>query len=89
MLSWLRISARDPASWLHAAINGWKYPLSREGQILLELYDLTLAINSSKKKPKPSPRPWQTGQRISATAVPIEEARERLAGRGMKQEGLA
>ncbi|MCS4275339.1 hypothetical protein M2390_000500 [Mycetocola sp. BIGb0189] len=68
---------------------GWKYPLSREGQILLELYDLTLAVNSGKKKPKPSPRPWQTGQRINATALPIEEARERLAGRGMKQEGLA
>lgn len=42
----------DPSSAIAAAALGWEYPLSREALILLDLFDLEHAANSSKK-PKP------------------------------------
>ena len=48
---------RDPASWVQASKNGWKYPVSQEWMLLAELFDLTHQINS-KNKVKPLARPW-------------------------------
>lgn len=48
---------RDPSSWLHAAVAGWEYPISRETVALMDLYDLQHA-SKSKRKPRPIPRPW-------------------------------
>ncbi len=62
-ISWLdavylvSILMRDPESWLQAAQNEWKYPVSREHQVLTNLYDLTARVNA-KSKPKPYPVPW-------------------------------
>lgn len=44
----------DPSSALSAAALGWDYPLSREALLLLDLFDLEHAANSSKR-PKPHP----------------------------------
>lgn len=57
------ILLQEPTSWLRAQITGWKHPVSREFQVLADLFDLQLAANSKKgKKPKPYPRPWATSQ---------------------------
>lgn len=48
--------ARDPNSWVASEINGWQYPLGREGLILSDLYDAT--ANAHFKKPKKYHRPW-------------------------------
>lgn len=50
---------RDPESWLCAAFNGWKHPVSREWMVLAEQVDLTIRLNKKKGTPfKPMPRPW-------------------------------
>lgn len=77
VLAYLTVAMGDPASPLGAKIRGWKYPLSREAQATLDLFDLTVAINSTKKT-KPRERPWDTGIKIQATAIPIEDAEARL-----------
>lgn len=48
----------DPSSRVYAAVAGWPYPMSRQEQILADAFDLTAAINSGKRSPKPYPRPW-------------------------------
>lgn len=48
---------RDPSSFLQAAVNKWKYPVSHEWIALTHIYDL-LAIVNSKRKPKPHAVPW-------------------------------
>lgn len=48
---------RDPGSWLHAAVAGWDYPVSREWSVLVDLVDVQMA-SKSKRKPKPYPRPF-------------------------------
>ena len=49
----------DPSSALAAAMEGWDHPISREALILMDLFDLDMAVNAGKKKPKPYPRPWK------------------------------
>ena len=79
LAAYISVAAGLPESPLHAAIHGWDYPLSREGQLLLDLYDLTGAANSSKGKWKPVKRPWRDrGHRIGQTDLPREEAIELL-----------
>lgn len=59
----LRILRADPSSMVAAAAEGWSHPISREALALLDLYDLTMAANSSGKGPKPKPhsgRPFDT-----------------------------
>lgn len=56
----VHVLLRDPTSWLHAAETKWKFTASHEWQILADVYDLLAAVNS-KKKPKPYPRPWKSG----------------------------
>lgn len=50
---------RDPTSWIHAAVAGWKHPISYEWTVLVALYDLFAQVHSGKKRPKPYPRPWK------------------------------
>jgi len=59
---------------LHAAINGWEYPLSREGMLLLDLIDLQGAKSSKKNQWKPLPRPWQRPERLGYTELSYDEA---------------
>ena len=57
----LKALRSDPSSWYHAAIGGWDYPITREGIVLMELWDLELRKGLSKKqrnKFKAFPRPW-------------------------------
>lgn len=55
-----RILRADPSSMLAAAMEGWDHPISREALALMDLFDLDMAVNSGKKKPKPHPgRPWK------------------------------
>lgn len=70
---------RDTDSWLQAAVHEWKYPVTREFEPLVNLYDLTVAINS-KKKPKPYPRPWPSEgkQKIGKPAQSRAEVLRRL-----------
>jgi len=64
----------DPTSRLAAARSGWDHPLSREAMTLADLYDLTVAANSDRRKgkPKPYPRPFKPKGKGSqhATAAP-------------------
>ena len=50
---------RDPSSWTFAASQGWTYPLDRDALLLADLLDRFTQVNF--KKPKPYPRPWDTG----------------------------
>lgn len=47
----------DPTSQLQAAINGWKYPVSREWMLLARLLDVQ-TMSKSKHKVQPIGRPW-------------------------------
>lgn len=56
----VRILRADPSSALAASFEGWDHPISREALILMDLFDLDMAVNAGKKKPKPHPgRPWK------------------------------
>lgn len=76
----------DPTSRIGAAVNGWRYPMSREALILADLYDLTLTANTDRKKRgriKPYPRPWkQSGKRSAKPTVDQKTIRAALAARG-------
>ena len=57
----------DPASWFHAALSGWDYPLSYESIALRDLYDMQLQTKS-KRKIKPYPRPWaNSGKKLGGS----------------------
>ena len=59
---------KDPSSAIYAAANEWDYPLSREGLVLADLFDLTVQANSSKKIRVQYPRPFvQGGKRLGRT----------------------
>lgn len=53
-----RILLNDPASHVAAASAGWEHPASRESLVLMDLFDVTMAVNAGKKRPTPYPRPW-------------------------------
>lgn len=76
----------DPATWLHARINGWDHPLSREGMWLAHLTDSSEA-NRIGKKFKPSPKPWPKAgiERMGQTTLSPEEAKALLR---RNREGL-
>lgn len=79
VLAYISVARTLPESPLHAAIHGWKYPLSREGMLLLDLMDLTAQLQVGKKW-KPLKRPWKnpSGERFGQTELPPEEAKEML-----------
>ncbi len=55
---------RDPTSWLHAAVAGWKHPISYEWTVNVATYDLLAQVHSGKRKPKPYPRPWKDSNTV-------------------------
>lgn len=56
--------AADPSSRLCTSLNGWSYPISLEAVVLADLFDLTHAAHSRKRRPKPHPiRPWKSKSR--------------------------
>jgi len=73
------ILQQDPTSWLSAAIQKWKYPVSHEWILGRNTYDL-LAMANSKKKPKPYPTPWKgTGAgTLGKAGQDPEEVKRRL-----------
>ena len=48
----------NPSSVFHAAMAGWKHPLSFEGMALLDTYDLLYQSWPRRGRFKPYPRPW-------------------------------
>jgi hypothetical protein len=52
---------RDTTSWLGAARQGWKFPVSREWIVLQDHYNMTLGVNT-KKRQKPYPTPWENSK---------------------------
>jgi hypothetical protein len=74
----IAVLMRDPSSWLQAAANGWKYPVSREWELLAHQIDLTMQMNSSKaKKPKPLERPWSK-KNVERMGRPAQDPRKVL-----------
>ena len=70
------ILMRDPSSWLSSAKQGWKHPASREWIVVQDLYNLTMAINSSKKqKLHTYPTPWEKskGRKVGNTGERSQE----------------
>lgn len=71
----------DPSSAIAAAVEGWDHPITREALVLMDLFDLDMAVAAGKKKPKPYQRPWKqegdvkrmgnTGGRSRAEVVAI------------------
>ena len=59
---------KDPSSAVFAAANEWDFPLSREGLMLADLFDLLHQANSSKKVRNRYPRPFKQGaKRVGKT----------------------
>ena len=75
----LRVSSREPSSWLFAVMNGWAYPVSREWLLAADHLDFFVA-SKSKRKPKPYPRPWKdkNTSRLGQTTLTPAQAREVL-----------
>lgn len=59
--------------------------MSRDAMLTADLIDVTTRLHAGKKA-KPYPRPWKRGGRIEATALPLAEAKKRLARHGSKAE---
>jgi len=79
---------RDPASWVQAAANGWKFPVSREWIVLAHNYDLHAQVNAGKKnKPKPYPNPFpaKNSTRTGKTSRPAAEVIDLLARMNPKE----
>lgn len=71
----------DPSSAIAAALEGWTHPIDRQTLALLDLFDLTAAINS-KKTPKPhTGRPWkqQAGRSLSRSGNAGSRSNEQVA----------
>lgn len=59
---------KDPTSWLQAAMNNWKHPVSFEWTLLAAQYDMNAHLNTRKgskaqlfQKPWPAPNVVQKG----------------------------
>lgn len=77
---------KDPSSAVYASANDWKYPLSREGLILSDLFDLLMRANSGKRRTKPYPRPFTSGaKRIGKTKRSTAEVKKLLAKMNPKE----
>lgn len=65
----VKILRADPSSMTAAALEGWSHPISREALILMDKFDLDMAVATGGKKgarPKPHPgRPWKPDERTT------------------------
>lgn len=68
------ILIEDPSSMLASQRAGWKYPVTRETAVLMDLFDLQ-HMSKAKKKPPPYQRPWSTSEkrRIGRTTLSREQ----------------
>ncbi|MFG3338724.1 hypothetical protein [Glycomyces sp. NPDC048151] len=77
----------DPTSHLAAALAGWDYPASREALALADLWDLTVAVNTDKRKRGKAERyvrpfPLRDKARSTKPQVSQDAVRAALAARG-------
>lgn len=73
----------DPTSRVATATAGWSEPMSREAQVLADLFDLTVGIHAGKRRPRSYPRPWDEGpKRYGKTDLPRAQVLAILASRG-------
>jgi hypothetical protein len=86
----------DPTSHLAAALAGWDYPASRETLALADLFDLTVAANTDKRKRGRAgryarPFPLRDAARSAKPGVDQARVRAALAARGhdMRNGGSA
>lgn len=57
----------DPSSHVAAALNGWPHPLSREGFVLLDLFDLTNLWRTGKRGGEHPGRPKAPRRKLRPT----------------------
>ena len=77
---------KDPSSAVFAAANEWDFPLSREGLMLADLFDLMHQANSSKKIRNRYPRPFKQGaKRIGKTTRSPRDVKKILARMNPKE----
>lgn len=78
---------RDPSSWLQAAKFGWKHPVSREWEAIIDHFDLTFAVAAGKKA-QPYPRPWPDANKnvIGGKGVSRADVIERLRNMNPKEQ---
>ena len=77
----------DPTSHIAAALAGWDYPASRETLALADLFDLTVAVNTDKRKRGRAERytrpfPLRDATRSAKPQVSQDAVRAALAARG-------
>lgn len=77
----------DLTSHVGAAVQGWQYPLTHEARAAMDLYDLTVMVNTDPKKRsqiEKYPRPWPkpVGVRSQTPTVSQQAIRKALAARG-------
>lgn len=92
--SWLeavhlvRVLFANPNSWLQAAKNGWRTPVTAEWMLLADLIDVFVSANS-KNKTKPIPRPWpKTGAKHQgSTNAPKSQVLAMLDRMNQKEKG--
>jgi len=86
--AWVLVTelAADPTSRLAAEINEWDRPFSQEAAILADLFDVTVAAHSDRKRgqARPYPRPWpsETERRSKPVIADQSTVRSALAARG-------
>lgn len=85
--AWLlaRTLASDATSRTAVALNEWDYAFSREAAILADLFDLTVAANTDRKRrgqTRSYPRPWRSGRRSQPVTADQSTVRAALAARG-------
>lgn len=72
---WVRSLMADPSSWLQSAIRGWEHPVSFEGIVQMDQFDLLLQRWVPRGRYKPYPRPWPAD-------------RKRLGGKSKRRRSL-
>lgn len=79
----------DPSSRVAVAAAGWSYPITREGLLLADLWDLLWQSHQRRGRFQPHPRPFkdQNTKRLGRTALAPERVRALLAKVGPRRGG--
>lgn len=74
---------KDPDSKVTAAKQGADYPMNRTMMVMMDLFDLTMAVNVKKSDRVFYSRPYKSkaknGQKIKSSALPLSQAKKILA----------
>jgi hypothetical protein len=82
LLLTMELSA-DPTSRVGAAVAGWAHPIDRVSLTLMDLFDLTARVNTTRGTPPAYPRPWDTpARRPRRPALTQDRIRAALRARG-------